>query len=383
MHSQRLLDGVLVLELGTMVTAPLAGRMLADLGARVIKIENPGQGDPFRRHATQADSPQFCAYNHDKESVVLDLKSEAGQGAIRQLLASADVVIDNFRPGVMARLGLDDAQLEALNSKLIRCSITGFGTVGPYKNRPAYDSVALALSGVASLMLDPEAPFFSGPTISDNVTGMYACYGVLGALYRRAQTGQGARVEINMLDASVAFIPDCIAISSSLGRPMTPHTRPAISQAYSLICADGDMIALHLSSVQAVWLRLLNALKQPHWQEDVRFATPAERAQHFYELNDLLAATFAQRVSQDWLPILEAADIPHALVRSVSKVSDDSQLQALGTLDPLTSESGTSYTAVRCPILVDGERAPISTPPPRLGQHTEAVLAEFAAEVKV
>ncbi len=382
MNTTRLLDGVLVVELGTMVTAPLAGRMLADLGARVIKVESPGQGDPFRRHATNQDSPQFCAYNHAKESVQLDLKSEDGHAAMLQLLRTADVVIDNFRPGVMDRLGLDDASLKALNPRLIRCSITGFGKAGPYRDRPAYDSVALAMSGVASLILDPRNPFFSGPTIADNVTGMYACYGILGALYRRTQSGEGTRIDINMLDASVAFIPDCIAIASALPRPMTPHTRPAISQAYSLVCSDGEMIALHLSSVQAVWLRLTEALGMVSWKQDARFLSPALRAENFYVLNDLLAETFCLQASSHWLPLLEAADIPHALVRGVSRVADDPQLQVLDTLRQTTSASGTVYTAVRCPLQVDGERAGIDAPPPQLGQHTEAVLMEFSVEAR-
>lgn len=374
-----LLAGVTVLELGTMVTAPLAGRMLADLGARVIKIENPAQGDPFRRHATGHDSPQFCAYNHGKESVALNLRETAGRAALLRMLESADVLIDNFRPGVLARLGLDDATLCAVNPRLVRCSITGFGRDGPYAQRPAYDSVALALSGVAALTVDPANPFFSGPTIADNVTGMYACYGVLGALYRRSQTGEGARIEINMLDASVAFIPDCIAIAGNLPGRITPHTRVAISQAYAVRCADEQLLALHLSSSQDNWLKLLGVLDRQEWQQDPRFASPASRASHFYVLNEMLGEAFRARPLSHWLSVLEAADLPHAPIRNVAEIADDPQLQHLGTLEDITSTSGTSYTAVRTPVLVDGVRPPIGSAPPTLGQHTEAVLAEFSA----
>lgn len=208
---KQVLDGTLVIELGTMITAPLAGMMLADLGARVIKIEHPKGGDPFRAYRGDLYSPHFAAYNRNKESVQLDLQSAQGQDALHKLVARADVLIDNYRPGVLDRLRLDDAMLTKLNPGLVHCSITGFGCDGPYRDRPAYDSVGIALSGLASLLLDPADPNAAGPTIADNVTGMYACYGILGALVNKGRTGKGAKVETNMLKSSIAFIPDTFA----------------------------------------------------------------------------------------------------------------------------------------------------------------------------
>ena len=204
---KQVLDGVLVIELGTMITAPLAGMMLADLGARVIKVEHPKGGDPFRAYRGDLYSPHFSAYNRNKESVQLDLQSEKGQDALHKLIARADVLLDNYRPGVLGRLRLDDDTLSKLNSGLVRCSITGFGTDGPYRDRPAYDSVGIALSGLASLLLDPADPNAAGPTIADNVTGMYACNGILGALVNKAKTGRGSRVETNMLEVLDRFYP--------------------------------------------------------------------------------------------------------------------------------------------------------------------------------
>jgi len=178
------LKGVRVIELGTMITAPLAAMMLADLGADVVKIERPDGGDPFRSFHGGLYSPHFIAFNRNKRSVALDLQSKTGKKTLRALLREADVLIDNYRSGVMDRLGLSAEFMRREYPSLIWCSITGFGADGPYALRPAYDAVAGALSGVASLTLDPTEPVASGPTIADNITGMYAAYGILGALLR-------------------------------------------------------------------------------------------------------------------------------------------------------------------------------------------------------
>ena len=181
----QVLKGVRVVELSTMITAPLAGMMLADLGAEVIKVEHPEGGDPFRSFRGGHYSPHFTAYNRGKRSIKLDLRKDEGRAVLLKLIGRADILLENYRAGVMERLGLATGTLSAANPKLIHCSITGFGATGPYSERPAYDSVGLALSGIASLFLDPQNPQANGPTIPDNVTGMYACYGVLGALDER------------------------------------------------------------------------------------------------------------------------------------------------------------------------------------------------------
>src|SRR5262245_26647169 len=205
------LKGVRVVELSTVITAPLAGMMLADLGADVIKVEHPQGGDPFRTFRGEQYSPNFVAYNRGKRSIQLDLRADAGRSILLKLVARADVLLENYRPGIMEKLGLGDDVLTAANARLIHCSITGFGASGPYSARPAYDNVAVALSGIASLQLDAEQPQSSGPTIPDNATGMFACYGILGALYERARSGRGHRVDVNMLEAGIAFIPDPFA----------------------------------------------------------------------------------------------------------------------------------------------------------------------------
>ena len=257
------LKGVKVVELGTMITAPLAAMMLADLGAEVVKVENPKGGDPFRSFRGGIYSPHFVAYNRGKRSVKLDLRTEDGRAALLKLLARADVLIENFRAGVMERLGLTPDVVQAANPRLIHCSITGFGADGPYSARPAYDMVGVALSGIGSLLLDPESPQALGPTIPDNATGMYACYGVLGALFDRERTGKGRRLDVNMLESAIAFIPDPMANYTRVGTLSGPLTRVAASQSYALRCGDGKLIGLHLSSQPKFWEALIKALGRP------------------------------------------------------------------------------------------------------------------------
>ncbi len=177
------LDGIRVLELGTVITGPYAGSLLAELGAEVIKIERPDGGDPFRSFLGGLYSPHFQAYNKNKKSVALDLSQDEGREALNDLVRSADVMLDNFRPGVLDRLGYGDEAVRSLNPDIICCSITGFGTDGPYSSRPAYDAVAQSLAGIAGLFVDPAKPRLTGPTISDNVTGMYAALGLMAALF--------------------------------------------------------------------------------------------------------------------------------------------------------------------------------------------------------
>ena len=274
------LKSVRVIELGTMITAPLAGMMLADLGADVIKVERPDGGDPFRAFAA-VSTVRTIAFNRNKRSVVLDLQTDAGRASLRTLLSEADVLIENYRPAVMDRLGLRAKDIRAEFPRLIWCSITGFGADGPYADRPAYDAVAGALSGVASITLDREKPAVSGPTISDNVTGMYAAYGILGALFEREKTGRGRRVEVNMLEAAVAFIPDSFVNYTRLQIDNHPRTRVATSQSYAFRCADDKLLALHLSSSQKFWENLLQAIERPDLKDDPRFGARDARVQNY------------------------------------------------------------------------------------------------------
>jgi formyl-CoA transferase len=371
------LEGILVIELGTVLTAPLAGMMLADLGARVIKVEHPNGGDPFRRHAGKLYSPHFASYNRNKESIQLDLQDAAGRADLLALLARADVLLENYRPGVMARLGLTEAALKELNPRLVWCSITGFGAAGPYADRPCYDAVALGLSGLASLMLDPEQPAMNGPTISDNVTGMYASYGILGALMRRGRTGEGARVEVNMLEASIAFSPEGFAQYSRLGAVPGPQTRVAISQSHAFPCADGRLVAVHLSSVEKFWQAFVAVIERPDLLEDSRFLGPVLRTRNYAALNAEVAQTFRTRTREAWCARLADSDVPFAPVNTVPEVLDDPQVGQLRTFYESGHPEHGRMTAIHRPVTIDGQRGPTTRPAPTLGEHSAAIRAEF------
>jgi len=373
-----MLDGVRVIELGTAITAPLPGMMLADYGAEVIKVEPPG-GDFFRR----GGGATFLAYNRGKRSVILDLKSEAGKAALSGLLAHADVLIDNYRPGVLDRLGLAADALRQRFPRLIHCSITGFGDTGPYRDRPAFDSVGQAMGGLASLFIDPDKPQAAGPTISDNVTGMYACTAVLAALVERQRTGAGRRLEVNMLESTMAFMPDAFSNYSLSGQEADRFTRVARSQSFWFRCRDGRFISIHLSTQDKNWQGLTEVLGAAELQSDPRFGDLHARVAHYAELQRALAGHFTARDRDDWLDRLRAADVPAAPILSIGETLDDPQVVALGTTVELPHPEGGSYQAIRCPVLVDGGRPlPQTRPAPKAGEHTEAVLAELAAAAK-
>ena len=373
-----ILKGIRVIELGTMITAPLAGMILADFGADVVKVERPDGGDPFRSFRGGLYSPHFISFNRNKRSVALDLQTEAGKTSLRALLATADVLIDNYRSGVMDRLGYSAEFIKTEYPKLIWCSITGFGADGPYAGRPAYDAVAGALSGLASVMLDPEVPQASGPTISDNVTGMYAASGILGALYEREKTGRGRRVETNMLEAAVAFVPDAFSNFTRLQIDNKPRTRVASSQSYAFKCSDGKLLALHLSSPQKFWESLVDVIGRPELKTDERFATRDGRVRHYTILEKELAAAFICKDRPYWTTKLDRADVPVAPVQTVPEVLDDPQIKHLETFYQQEHPTEGPLTLVHRPILIDGSRNIQSRPHPTLGEHTSEILQELS-----
>lgn len=373
----RVLEGTRVLELGTFITGPCAGMLLADLGADVVKIEQPGKGDPFRSYEGELYSPQFRAYNARKRSLTVDLKTERGREVLRRLVLEADVLVENYRPGVLAGLDYGWDRLHKLNQRLVYCSITGFGSAGPYVDRPCYDTVAQALSGYLSQSVDPINPRVVGPAMADAVSGMYAAYGILGALVERGRTGQGRHVEVAMLDSLIAFGTTSFAGYFATGKIPGPLSRPRVSQSYAFPCADGMLIALHLAAVDKFFKSLTAAIDRTELAVDKRFMSSKLRAANYEALAAELRGVFVQQPRSYWLARLIEHDIPHAPIATVEEVCADPQVKYNQVFQTLVHPTQGEVMNVRRPVLYDGDRDAGAVPPPMLGEHNEPLLREL------
>ncbi|MGH8262940.1 MAG: CaiB/BaiF CoA transferase family protein [Steroidobacteraceae bacterium] len=368
------LRGLRVVEQGTFITGPCAGMMLADLGADVIKIES-ADGDPYRSYQSGLYSPHFQAYNRNKRSLVCDLKKAPDRAIFDQLITNADVYLQNFRPGTAERLGAGVARLQGLNPKLIYASISGFGSDGPYADRPSYDSVAQALSGFLSVVVDAERPRFLGPALADAITGIYAAYGILGALYERGQTGKGKCVEVSMLEAMAHFAVEPFAAFFALGISPKSTDRPRLAQAYILRTADQRLLAIHLSSLEKFWQGLTAALDADELNRDPRFSERLARIDNYEALGEELDKRFRRRTLAEWCERLSASDVPHAPINGIDSVVDDPQAQHLGLVVPVESHKQGGRQAVRPALQFDGKRATTVTAAPLLNEHGEDIRA--------
>ncbi len=375
------LNGIRVLELGQFIAGPFAGLQLADLGAEVIKIEKPGIGDPFRQFGVgdtaRGYSHNFCAFNRNKRSVSLDVTSPRGRDVFLRMASEADVVLENFRPGVMARLGLDAERLRATSPALIYCSIAGFAADGPNKDRPAYDAVGSAVSGLMSLLVDPTDPRVLGPTISDQMTGMQASTGILGALFERARTGVGARIEITMVEATLSLIPDVFTAYTQAGLVMGPESRAAVSLAFNFQCADQKLLSIHVSSIEKFWQALLAATEQSALKDDARFSDRRLRVRNYQALVEILRPVFARRDRDVWMALLGAHDVPAAAVNSIPEAMNDVEVRHLDVFHDMVHPLYGKQTLMHRSTRIDGEREADPTLPPVLGEHTEQILGSF------
>ncbi|HEY0801925.1 MAG TPA: CoA transferase [Steroidobacteraceae bacterium] len=371
------LSGIRVVEQGTFITGPCAGMMLADLGADVIKVEST-EGDPYRNYQGGHYSPHFQAYNRNKRSISLDLKSSSERDTFDSLIRHADVFIQNFRPGTAARLGAGHERLRALNPRLIYASISGFGSDGPYSERPSYDSVAQALSGFLSVVVDSSRPRFLGPALADAITGIYASYGVLGALVQRGRTSEGCLVEISMLEAMAHFAVEPFAAFFALGATPASSDRPRLAQAYILRTADARLIAIHLSSLEKFWEGLIAALNAPELACDERFSRRASRIANYEALNVALDERFSKHGMPHWIERLKLNDVPFAPINTIDEVVDDPQVAHLGLIVPVESPHGGAQ-AVRPPVQFAGVRQTSVRAAPALNEHGEAIRQALAS----
>lgn len=374
----KVLEGVRVIEQGTYITGPAAGMLLADLGADVVKVERPETGDPFRAFKNGLYSPHFQTYNRNKRSITLDTRKAEDRQVFEQLIASADIYIQNFRPEAVRKLGLDEATLRSINPRLIYCSITGFGQDGPAAGRPAYDTVAQAASGFLGLFINPENPRVVGPALADAITGFYAAYGILGALHERNATGVGRRVDVSMLESMCHFNLDAFTHYLSAGEIMGPYSRPRVSQSYVFECKDRRWIALHMSSPEKFWQGLAAAIDMPELLDDERFSSREGRIQFQDDLIGLLKNIFIARPLSVWCERLLDRDVPHSPMYSPAEALDSPQARHLQIKVGAHHPSLGEWNTVRSPVSFDGERPLKVMAPPTLGEHNQEVRAELS-----
>ncbi len=372
------LSGVRVIEAASFITGPYASMLLADMGAEIIKVERPAGGDPYRAFKGSTYSSHFRAVNRNKRSLTVDLTRPEGAAILRELAAASDVLIENSRPGFMEAQGLGYNDLKQVNPRLVYVSVTGFGDGGPYRHRPSYDTVGQALSGLFSLSMDPADPRITGTAISDGVTGLYACYAAMAGLSMRERTGTGSRVETSMLAATLSFTEYAIADYLINGTVPGPEFKAERSQSFALRCADGKVIALHLSSSEKFWLGLVQASERPGLATDARFSSRAGRIENYQTLRTELAAIFLGKPRTYWMQRLDDADVPFAPVYTIDEVVSDPQVEAMGLIHELRHPAAEATPALRRPVLIDGDAGQQDAfAPPVLGEHTEAVLREL------
>ena len=373
----KILKDIRVIELGTYITGPAAGMHLADLGADVIKVERPGTGDPFRAFKGGLYSPHYQTYNRNKRSIALDTKDPDDRKILHELVADADVFIQNFRPGIADSLGAGEEELRKLNPGLIYCSISGFGRSGPAKDRPTYDTVAQAASGYLRLLTPPTNPRVIGPAIADAVTGQYAAMAILAALMERSKSGKGHSVDISMLEAMAHFNLDSFTHFFSVGEIMGPLSRPVVSQSYTFECSDGKWIAFHMSSPTKFWLGMLKATGQEKLNEDPRFSERLERIKHQDDLIDILTPVFKTDTRDNWAKKLEAAEVPYSPAYDSNEALEDPQARHLKIAVSADHPQMGKFTTVRAPYSFDGEPELDILPPPVLDEHGKEIREEL------
>ena len=377
------LEDITVLEFASYVSGPYAGMMLGDLGAEVIKVEDPKSGDPFRGWGAADYSATFGSVNRNKKSIILDLKSTEGVAAAIALTEEADVLIENFRPGTMDRLGLGYEKLSAINPRLVYCSVTGFGGTGPYAKRPGYDTVGQAMGGLLSVLTDLESPKGMGISLSDHLTGMMAAYGCLGALAARERTGKGQRVETSLLTATLSFLGENAARYFEEGKVPSRKTRTQTAQVYSFVAGDGKPFVIHLSSPPKFWKGLCKVAGHDEWFDDERFVDKAKRRANYDELEGLLAAVFKTETREHWLEQLLEEDVPSAPIYTLDETLDDPQIRHLGVIHEVPHTKVGSVKLVESGVRMSDTPPEIRTAAPLHGEHTEEILKRISNKLEM
>src|SRR4030095_9564539 len=322
----------------------------------------------------------FCSLNRNKRSITLDLRAGEGRDVALKLAAQADVVIQNFRPGVMEKRGLGYDDVKKLNPKIVYCSISGFGPTGPYRDMPGYDTIGQARSGLLSLLTDPGKPQGMGISFSDHLTGMYACYGVLSALINRMLTGEGQHVETSLLRSSISFVGENAARYFETGHVPRRKHRTTTAGVFAFEDKDGLPFVLHMSSPDKFWLGLFDVVGKPQWAQDSRFNSRKARIANYDALVEELGPIFRSGRRDDWLRRLIEKDVPAAPINTLDEVFDNPQVREYGF--PVEVEHPKMGKMKLLGNAVDMSRPPprIERPPPVLGEHTEEILTSLGCD---
>lgn len=374
------LSGFRILDLTRIISGPFCTSLLADMGAEVIKIETPGEGDPVRAQGVIRDglSWYFANYNRNKKSVTLDLYSEEGKAVLRRLIAECDVIVENYRPGVMQKMGLGDEALKALKPDIIHCSINGFGTTGPYRDRPAFDFIAQAMSGFMSLNgAESQPPMRAGPPISDLVAGMNGALGIVAALLRRERTGQGDSVSVSLLGSMIGLLSFQASNYFADGRlPARTGNDHGIASPYGLFeTADGQVAIAPSNDV--VYHKLLDALELPELRADPRFATNADRMRNRGAITEAIQTRTRQHTSAHWIERLNRFGVPCGQVLNLQEVFEDPQVQDQRMAIDVPHGDHGDVRMLGFPIkFAQAEARPVQAAP-ALGADTRDVLLRF------
>jgi crotonobetainyl-CoA:carnitine CoA-transferase CaiB-like acyl-CoA transferase len=376
---QAALDDIIVVDLTRVLAGPYATMLLGDLGARIIKIEQPVRGDDTRHwgppFTANGESAYFLCVNRNKESVTIDLKSPAGIEVLRDMLRIADVVVENFKVGGMAAMGLDYAAVKALNPGIIYCSITGYGQTGPYRMHPGYDVVIEAQGGIMSITGSADGePVKVGVAIVDITAGMHAAMAILAALHHRSRTGHGQYIDIALLDTQIGWLANIAGSYLVSGEPPTRHgnAHPSIVPYQTFPTADG--VIMVGAGNDAQFVRLCSALGHPQWAEDPGFRTNRDRVAHRTTLVPLLTEAFRAQPTTYWSERLLALGIPSGPVNDIPTALADPHVRARGMVQTVVHpQTGEVPLVGPVPKLSDTPAA-IRLPPPLLGEHTHSVL---------
>jgi crotonobetainyl-CoA:carnitine CoA-transferase CaiB-like acyl-CoA transferase len=382
-----MLEGITVLDLSRVLAGPYATQILGDLGAEVWKIERPGDGDETRAWGppfVDDRSGYYVSTNRNKKSVVADLRLAEHRAAVRRAALAADVVVENFLPGALAKFGLDAASLRAERPELIVCSITGFGQDGPEAQRPGYDAVMQGHVGLMSVTGHADGPALKvGVAVTDVMTGAHAAAAILGALAARGLGRGGAHLDVALVDVGVAMLVNLVQATLLTGTPPKRHgnAHPFIVPYETFQASDGALVVACGNDEQ--WVRLCHALGKPEWTEIEAWRTNPGRVAARDQVIPALAERFATRPRDTWLNDLRAADVPAGAVRDLAEVLGDSTLRERGLITHVSAGDSAPGTEVNVlpllalPWLVGGVRPPVRLPPPHLGEHTAEFFARF------